>query len=575
MGEKVAEWTNDERRRTNFRPSSIVYNHLMLTLRQALKLPCFEKAKVVAGEAGLENVIRRAHVVDVPNTDYAEWGAGLLLFTAGYGIKDSPDQQAEYIPALAAQGLAGIVFSTGPYFEAAPEVMRRAANLHRFPLVEVPAEAQLVYILERLYAEILNEQLALRERSNEIHQRLTHLVLEGGDLAAIAATLADILERSVVIEGPTLEVLAAAQNGPVDENCLRTLEAGRTLLEVAYRLRKRGVYSQLQEKKRPIRLGTMPDVGMWMERVVAPIAAGGEVYGYIWIVAGDRPLAELDELAIDHAALAAALALLRDRAVRESQQAIRGDLLAQLLRDEAEIDGATVERARSVGYQVDRPHQVLFVVGQPVAGGTVGQLAGRLEGWLRGIGEWGWVVARERGVVLVVESHSNEAGQTLAQRLVAEIGHPAYPLRVGVSNVSLAEKSLRRVYAEAVEAAEIGARLESPASGASVISHWTLGLLDWLYHLPPEALRGNMYLAKIDVLAEHDSKTNGDLVKTLESYLDYGGALAEAAAAIHVHRNTLLYRLGRIETIAEVDLKDAGQRLNLHVALKGRRLITK
>lgn len=539
----------------------------MLTLRQALKLPVFEKARVVAGAGGLDNVIRRAHVVDIPGTDYADWGAGLLLFTAGYGFKDNPAEQAELIPALANHGLAGMVFSTGSYFDAAPEVMRRAADEHNFPIVEVPGDVQFVHIIERLYAEILNEQLALKERANDIHRRLTRLVLDGGDLSAITSTLADILERSILIESPTYDVLAAAQHGPVDENRLRTLEAGRTLPEVAYRLRKRGVYAQLQQKKRPIRLGTMPDIGMWMERVVAPIVVGSEVLGYIWIVAGDRPLTELDELAIDHAATVAALALLKDQAVRESQQAMRGDLLTQLLRPPMEYDGTMLERARSVGYQVDRSHQALFVAGVPLAGGTVGQLASRLESWLRGIKVWGLVVARERGVVLIVESISNDVGRELAEQIVSEVGHAAFPLVVGVSTARGSD--LRQAYDEAVEAADIGARLNS----APVVCHWTLGLLDWLYRLPPEAMSGNTYLAKVRALAGHDAKANSDLVKTLEAYLDYGGALAEAAAAINVHRNTLLYRLGRIESISDVDLKDAGQRLNLHVALKGWRLV--
>ncbi len=541
----------------------------MLTLRQALKLPVFEKARVVAGEVGLDNAIRRAHVVEVPGTDYADWGAGLLLFTAGYGFKDDPDQQATLIPELAKQGLAGMVFSTGSYFEAAPEVMRRAADAQGFPIVEVPGEVNFVHIIERLYVEILNEQLALKERVNEIHRRITVLVLEGGDLAAIAETLANILERSVLIEGTTHEVLAAAQVGPVDENRLRTVEVGRTLPEVAYRLRKRGVYQQLQEKKRPLRLGTMPDIGMWMERVVAPIVAGGEVMGYIWIVAGDHPLTDLDELAIDHAATVAALALLKDQAVRESQQAMRGDLLTQLLRPEADIDAATLERGRSVGYQADRPHQVLFVVGSPPAGSRMEQLAARLDSWMRGTGQWGLAVARERGVVLVIESNADEAGKELAERIAGEIGHPAFPLMVGVSSAGPAGKSLRRIYDQAVECAEIATRLD----GAKVACYWTLGLLDWLYHLPAWAMQGNVYLAKIRTLAEHDAKANSDLVKTLEAYLEHGGALAEAAAAISVHRNTLLYRLGRIEAVAGVDLKDAAQRLNLHVALKGWRMV--
>ncbi|MEP7357201.1 MAG: helix-turn-helix domain-containing protein [Anaerolineales bacterium] len=48
--------------------------------------------------------------------------------------------------------------------------------------------------------------------------------------------------------------------------------------------------------------------------------------------------------------------------------------------------------------------------------------------------------------------------------------------------------------------------------------------------------------------------------------------MAEAAGTLTVHRNTLLYRLGRIGEIIDVDLRDVEQRLNLHVALKAYRL---
>ena len=96
--------------------------------------------------------------------------------------------------------------------------------------------------------------------------------------------------------------------------------------------------------------------------------------------------------------------------------------------------------------------------------------------------------------------------------------------------------------------------------------------MDWLYQLGPEALAANRFLAIIETLAEHDQRTKGDLVRTLEAYLEKGGALAEAASLLTVHRNTLLYRISRIEEIADVDLRDVEQRLNLHVALKAYRL---
>jgi PucR family transcriptional regulator, purine catabolism regulatory protein len=540
----------------------------MLTLREALRFSCFEKARVVAGAAGLDNVVRRVHVVDIPDAGYA-WGEGALLLTAGYGLRDSPERQAQLVPTLVEHQLVGMVFATGWYFPEVPDVIREAAEAHGFPVIETPREVEFISITEQLYTEIVSHQSALRERAAEIHRQLTRLVLEGGNLAAVTETLARILQRSVLIESPASDVLAAAQFGPVDEGRLRVVEAGRTPPDRAQRLLKRGIYADLQQKRQAVRLPPMPDLGWTMERVVAPIVVGGEIYGYIWIVEGDRPLTELDELAVDHTATVAALMLLQERAVRDAQQSLRGDLLSQLLHLQSEADSALHERARVLGYRVDQPHQVLFVIAPPVSGATEAQLVARVDNWLHGHGEHGLSILRERGLALVIEARNDPAGEALAGRLLAELNHPNRPVYIGVGRVYPGERSLRRSYDEALEAATIACRL---GPGPRVLCFWELGLLDWLYRLPPEVVRRNPYLDVIEKLARHDERTNGDLVRTLEAYLAYGGALAEAAGALTVHRNTLLYRLGRIEEIAGVDLRNVDQRINLHVALKAYRL---
>ena len=93
-------------------------------------------------------------------------------------------------------------------------------------------------------------------------------------------------------------------------------------------------------------------------------------------------------------------------------------------------------------------------------------------------------------------------------------------------------------------------------------------MLTWLYHLPADVLAANPSLGVVQALAEHNRKANSDLVRTLAAYLEHGGALAEAANSLNIHRNTLLYRVGRIEVITGLNLKDTAQRLNLHIALK-------
>ncbi|MEU6798872.1 helix-turn-helix domain-containing protein [Nonomuraea wenchangensis] len=67
---------------------------------------------------------------------------------------------------------------------------------------------------------------------------------------------------------------------------------------------------------------------------------------------------------------------------------------------------------------------------------------------------------------------------------------------------------------------------------------------------------------------EHDE----ELVRTLETYLDAGCDVRRTAAALHLHRTTVYYRLDRIATTLGADLRDGLVRSHLHLALKARRL---
>jgi purine catabolism regulator len=74
----------------------------------------------------------------------------------------------------------------------------------------------------------------------------------------------------------------------------------------------------------------------------------------------------------------------------------------------------------------------------------------------------------------------------------------------------------------------------------------------------------DLFLAALEAA---DDRRGGELVATLAAYLRGGGALAETAEALGVHRNTLAYRLGRINQITGRDLADTRTRFLLQVAL--------
>jgi purine catabolism regulator len=55
---------------------------------------------------------------------------------------------------------------------------------------------------------------------------------------------------------------------------------------------------------------------------------------------------------------------------------------------------------------------------------------------------------------------------------------------------------------------------------------------------------------------------------TLEAFFACHGSPTDMATRLHLHRNTVMYRLRRIEEIGQIDLNDADTRLNLHLCLR-------
>ena len=68
-------------------------------------------------------------------------------------------------------------------------------------------------------------------------------------------------------------------------------------------------------------------------------------------------------------------------------------------------------------------------------------------------------------------------------------------------------------------------------------------------------------------LVERDRERRSDLVRTLRVYFAAGANASEAADRLFLHRNSLLYRLERIQRLTGLDLRDPGARLALQLGL--------
>jgi purine catabolism regulator len=538
---------------------------MTLTIAQALhELPILSKAQVVAGASGVERTIRWTHIIDHP--DVVPWvQEGHLLLTTAFAIMLHPELQADLVRALDEKRLAGMIINIGRYMLEIPAEMIAAADACGFPLITLPWDVDFTAVTHAIHEHILQEQYALSEQADAIHQALTRIVLEGGDLARLTRQLAEILHCSVTIEDESLRLLAHTTLEPTDEVRARSIQLGRTPDEVVAALRRQGVFEHLRQHPAPYHLPPNAETGFTLERIVAPILVGETLFGYIWIIASDQPLTRLDTLVIERGAVVAALILSRQEAIYENEQRLKTQLFEGLCDPDAAIplDGlpeATWRAGRHAGY-------TLLVLD---AGGMDRQSRRRLtalvEAHMRREGLPATAIERGHRLAVVLGTLDVEKVRQAAGRLLPVAAAQGFQLTAGISAASREAEALRQHYQQAVDTLSAAAALDQRQR--RVWAYDDLGFLGDLLIRPAQPRSPNRYTATLEKIAHHDAEKNTHYLHTLETYLDHLSSANQAAQALYIHRNTLYQRLARLTDLWGIDFDDPLVMLNLNLAIK-------
>ncbi|HEX6482335.1 MAG TPA: helix-turn-helix domain-containing protein [Ktedonobacteraceae bacterium] len=135
----------------------------------------------------------------------------------------------------------------------------------------------------------------------------------------------------------------------------------------------------------------------------------------------------------------------------------------------------------------------------------------------------------------------------------------------GIGNSYLDIHDYRKGFAEAEEALRIGQRLKNEGGG----THFNdLGVYRYIYEFACLNKVDDLYLEQIAVLTSYDQQRKGsELLDTLEIFLEVGGNIKDASERLQVHRNTIIQRLKRIQSLSAINLEQPNQRLRLQIAL--------
>jgi PucR family transcriptional regulator, purine catabolism regulatory protein len=556
----------------------------VVTVREALNLALPEKTRVLAGAAGLARDVAWARVIRAQPPVFEGLEAGdMVLLTP-----DLLEAVAELLsPSMLIAELAELEVAAIALLGELPTDAGAAADEHALPLLALPAGASLREVEKAVIRLVLNHRAEIEARGVQMYRQLAQCITAGQGIDDILGTLAQITGKTVVLQDHAFRLRSSA--GPA--NFVTVEEQLDGLLAL---VDWEGGWPQgeaLVSTAPPIAKFSLSERGLG--RYSAPIIVYDCIVGYVSILGPEADLNELDRVAVGRAASVCAIEMTKERAVVEAENRTRGEFIDSLLSDGPANEEALAERATTLGYDLSHSAVALvFGLDRPLdaAGNTVPRAASGGERALIGVvreetnarGTRGLLKGRDSSVVVLLplrekdltepgaEPQNGRASSDRLRKRVEEVRQQAMrrlnePVSVGIGRPSRGVAGIRASFQEAEQALSIAQRL---FGGNRTVSFDELRVYGLLFPLHSSGELRRFHDEILGKLVEYDAKHSGELVRTLETFFACDGNLQRTADTLYLHRNTLAYRLERIEDISNLSLRDQDDRLCLQLALK-------
>ncbi len=537
----------------------------LVTVSEMLRFALPAGSTVLAGAAGLGNAVSWARLLRARPTNLGRIEAGEVWLVSSAAVQLMGEARAvgRMVRDMAQAGVVAFVVTEPVAREAEAD-----AEEVGVPLILVPSDASLIETEKAIVSFVVDRDRAISQRSQEVYERLLATLVDDRGPELLAQVVHEVTGKAVYL---------------LDEHFQPTVQTGGTpaTLDALADVRRRhweGLLGNVSERLVAVR-SEQNAVGV----ALRPLTLRGAVEGHLAFVGNPDDFVDFDYQVADRAASVLAIELAKQSAVVEARLRVQGDFLSELLDDPGPPTEALLERTRRLGYDLSRPHLVFVLRPREVP--TNGSAPARAYQRFVDVARRRLVLIdaatllRERdGSIQVLMPCPIEVVATdpdaaiawvekLRAGLEAALAPEIVPVIAGIGRAPGAETSYHTAMREALRTVDIAA---SMASGTSSSLHFArLGALRLIFHLADNPELRAFQRDVLGPLEVSDMSRRSEFVRTLDAFLRAGGNHMRAARDLNVHRNTLIYRLERIqELLGDADLEDPEMRLNLQLALK-------
>ncbi len=403
------------------------------------------------------------------------------------------------------------------------------ADLHCIPLLQLDEDVDIRTVERELQRLVSDFEAQTDRRAAQIALEMGELALIGAGISAMITVLASRTGKSVSLYSAKGELF-----------CADTLRSTNIILpEYTPALGRTHLHG--------------------FEYFCEALRAGEHILGFLVIFG--ISLSDSDKATIKRATMALALEFTKAQALSAAEARFRGNFVEQVLSGQLADQLTVQQRAREFGYVFKDPQRAtLLCADTATIVALQAQFAKIIETHALHL-PW---IEHEAGVLCFVPDEDVPPSKSATIKQLTLILRGKFPkLRIvqGRAAVKITDWKQSVIDAEQV-------RKLPDAGKAEPISFDMIGSYQLLLSMIQHEDAYTFYRRHLGKLLDYDRDQNAELMQTLIVYFDVSGNLARTAEALHVHRNTLLYRLTRISQICAIDLEDPETRLCIWISVK-------
>lgn len=491
-----------------------------LTVAELLSHHELELEPLVRGD--LDRVIRWVHTSEMPDPSAYLRGDEVVL-SAGIWFWAGSSPQV-FATGLAGAGAAAVGFGPSALVPAVPPALLETCTEHGLTLFAIPDHVPFIAVIETFVERYVEDRERELLDAQDRNEQLVRAAQQRQGIRGVLRVLARHRRGAAWVIEHQRGLLAATGGEPRPELVAAVAASGRA----------------------PLPGWTV--VPIVPTGIDAWLVLEGELEG--------SPAAARS--AIEQAVAFLAIELQRDLAVRESERRFAAELVDLVAAGDAQLPAATA-RLQAFGLDPSAPLATIVCEADDPEHGLAA-----LEPLLASLGVRSVAAVKGPQIVAMLGWAEPAAGlRDLARAIREALGAGS---AVGVGGVAHGIRELRRGLIEAQQACHFARR-----GGLGVAMYAEVGSHAALLALQDESVVAQFRDALLSPLVEHDRRRHTELVRTLELFLDSGGAYQQTADELHVHVNTLRLRLARVEELTGRSLADMETRVDFFIALRARR----